>query len=432
MGVFAQIATGQQGGVFKRVANATPPQGEMQNGRVVNGGSPSLGNFISNTAKGVAQGADFLLKQPARFAVSAAVAPVDIARQTYGLATDKPVQPIAKKFPYVGETFQSEAAKGQQDIVSGKAPLASALKPFVEVPLAGVQTATLPGASRLFKTGTDKAIAKGSSILSNRAEKKASTFALDLTAPKLSTAEKAQAIARGNSTSPGIFKPSKILPTQRDHQIAESVADVVSSKNTIVENVDAIDQRLSHINQGVKALIAERKVPFNENQLRSRLNAAAKDNNLVFASDATAKRTYDALVNEFMNHVKGKDTLGLFEARQSFDHVPAIKKLLDSAPAGENVRKQLVLTVREAANQYIADLLPKNNPYRPMMKIETRMIEALGNIGDTNASSIGANKLQLLLKKYPALAWFVGGIATAAILGSGGVGVGRALIGSSD
>ena len=55
------------------------------------------------------------------------------------------------------------------------------------------------------------------------------------------------------------------------------------------------------------------------------------------------------------------------------------------------------------------------------------MLEALGNIAESNASIIGKNKLQLLAQEYPVLKWWVAGLA-----GGAGVGVGGAIIGSTD
>lgn len=284
--------------------------------------------------------------------------------------------------------------------------------------------------------GTAKAAEKNVANVAAKGAQKASDFALDLTAPKLSVAEKGAAISGGRSTSPGILKAAKILPTAHDQLVADSVRDIVEpgnifNKNNVVKNVDAIRARIDDINSGVKALIADNKIPFNEAQLRSKLKEGADDLKLVFASDATAERTYKAVVDTFLDTIGKKDTAGLFQARQEFDKIPAIKKLLDSSAIGENARKQIVLEVRRAANDYVAEQLPKNNPYRAALQQESRMIEALGNIGDKESGTIGLNKIQELTKKYPVLNWLIGGVATG-IAGGAGIGVGRAIVSSSD
>ncbi len=256
-------------------------------------------------------------------------------------------------------------------------------------------------------------------------------FAKEITAPRLTPKEAEAAIAAGRVTEPGLLTKSKVIPSKKDELVAESVMDVVSPKKSLVENVEAIKQKISRTNLGVREMIAQRKIPFNMNQLRSRLDAASEENSLVFASEPTAERTYNAVVDEFMKHVEKGDTLGLFDARQNFDQVPAIKKLLDSERLGENVRKQIVLDVRRAANEYKAEQLLTNNQYRAALLQESRMIDALGNIADQNARNIGMNKLQMLTKDYPILKWVIGGTA-AGLLGGGGIGVGGTIINSSD
>lgn len=273
-----------------------------------------------------------------------------------------------------------------------------------------------------------------SGAITGRADKVAQTkhdFILDLVSEKPTTKVSEQAIREGRATEPSLFGKSKIIPSTKDYRLADAVDEVVSPKNTPFQNVDAIKQRTDEINTGVKNLIAQKKVPFNTNQLRTRLNAVKEESKLIFASDTNAENTYNAVVDEFMKNVKNKDTLGLFEARQTFDKIPAIKKLLQSEGLGENVKKQIVLDVRRAANEYIASLLPANNPYRALLRQESAMIEAVGNIAEKNATTIGKNKLQILTQKYPILKWFIGGTA-AGIAGGAGVGVGSTIIGSTD
>lgn len=262
----------------------------------------------------------------------------------------------------------------------------------------------------------------GKSIAQSKAQ-----FADEFVSPKQTTKVKAQAISEGRMQEGGIFRSATITPSSRDTRVADAVRDVISPRNSLPKNIDAIRSKISMTNNGVKTYVSENKVPFNTNQLKSRLMAAKEDSQLVFASDATAEKTYDAVVKEFLKHVDKKDTSGLLQARQQFDKIPAIKKLLDSRAIGENVKKSIVLDVRRAANEYIADLLPEGNMYRELLRQESSMIEALGNIAEKGASSIGKNNLQLLTEKYPILKWIAGGI-----VGGGGVGVGSTIIGSSD
>lgn len=365
-----------------------------------------------------------LFQEPARFVASAAVAPVDIARQSFGLAQNKAVEPLNVNVPFVGKTFQRKASEQQKEIIEGKRPLIEGLAPFAEVPLAGVQTASY---ANIAKSGASAA----KSMFQRRAEERASDFALKLTAPKVTPTVAEAAFREGRTTAPGILRSSKILPTNKDQLVAESVKDVVKKNAKITENIDAIRMKVSQINNGVSNMIADRKIPFNTNQLRSKLNEGNEELRLIFASDQSAKRTYDAVVNEFMRHVGSKDTSGLFKARQTFDRVPAIKKYLETEALGENTRREIVLAVRRAANEFVAKQLPVNNPYRNLLSQESYMLEALGNVAETNAKTLGKNTLQLLTEQYPVLKWLVGGLGVG-LLGGAGVGVGSAIIGSTD
>ncbi len=267
------------------------------------------------------------------------------------------------------------------------------------------------------KAGVDKITGK---------PKNEDEFALQLVSPKLTDKVKQEAISQGRVSEQGILKPSRVLPSKRDVQLADSVKGVVSMKKSTLQNVDALDSEISKINDGVKTYVRENKVPFNTNQLKTQLNKGKDELNLIFASDKQAENTYDAVVKEFIKHVGKKDTSGLLDARQAFDKIPAIKKLLDSQGIGENVKKQIVLTARLKANQYIANLLPKGNKFRADLMKESHMLEVIGNIAEKNTKEIGVNRLQSLTKKYPLVNWLVGlGVA-------GGVGAGASIIGSSD
>jgi len=83
------------------------------------------------------------------------------------------------------------------------------------------------------------------------------------------------------------------------------------------------------------------------------------------------------------------------------------------------------------ANEYIASLLPKGNAYRADLLQQHLMIEALENIAEKNRTMIGKNNLQILAQRYPILKWVIGGTA-AGLTGAAGVGVGSAIIGSTD
>jgi hypothetical protein len=270
-------------------------------------------------------------------------------------------------------------------------------------------------------------VAGGIKGAATRKQDKLTSFVDDLVSPKQTTKVKEQAFREGRVTDQGLLKAAKITPSSRDKQLGESVIEFVDPSKSAGQNLNIIDDKLGEINTGVKAYVKANKVPFNTNQVESQLNAGKDDLKLIFASDKNAEKTYNAVVKEFMKNIKGKDTAGLFEARQKFDKIPAVKKLLDSQGLGENVKKEIVLTVRDRANKYTASLLPEGNKFRDTLLKESKMIEVIQNIAAKNAKEIGKNRLQSLAGKYPVLKLIAAGVA-----GGASVGVGGALIGSTD
>jgi len=260
---------------------------------------------------------------------------------------------------------------------------------------------------------------------------KSEKFVIDLISPKATSQVAETALQQGRVTEPGFLRRAKILPSKAETEIADAVKDFVSPKKTVLQNTDAIDKGIRNINNGVKEYVATNKVPFNMNQLKSKLNQGKEELRLIFASDTNAEKTYNAVVDEFMKHVPSGDTEGLLAARQTVDKIPSIKKLLDSQGMAENVKKEVVLTVREMANRFIAELLPEGNIYRSSLLKESKMIRAIENIAEKNRGMIGKNNLQILAQRYPILKWVIGGVATG-IAGGAGVGVGSAIIGSTD
>jgi hypothetical protein len=247
---------------------------------------------------------------------------------------------------------------------------------------------------------------------------------LDLVSPKQTTDYKIQAQKEGRVTNAGLLKSAKILPSKTDRKLVEVVKDVVNPDFTPQQNINLLSKKVDDINTGVKAYVEKNKTPFNTAQLSKKLNKGKEELNLIFAGDKQADKTYNAVVKEFLRNVEGKDTKGLLDARQKFDKIPAIKKLLESEGLGENTKKQIVKEVRRAANEYISELLPKGNQYKDALLNETRMIDVMDNIAEKNIDRIGRNKIQYLVKKYPWLktAGYIGLGAVGAQLGIGAIG----------
>lgn len=263
-------------------------------------------------------------------------------------------------------------------------------------------------------------------------------FEEELVSPKLTPKVGTEAIEQGRLRDPGFFRKASIEAGPRDKTLANAVKGIVKPEFKVSENINAMKKEIGNIATNVENVIRKNKVPFNTNQLKTQLIKGKDDLRLVFASDRTAERTYDAVVKEFMRNVGKKDTLGLHKARVEFDQVPAIKKLLESQALGENARREIVLQVRRRANEYVASLLPKGNKHKTNLLKEHYIFEALGNFSTKSQAILGKNQLQILSEQFPMIKWILGAAATgaAAALGfrglAGGVGAGGTIVGSSD
>lgn len=248
----------------------------------------------------------------------------------------------------------------------------------------------------------------------------------DIVSPYENTKSRTEAIIRGEMRDPGALKEATLAPSARTQELAQAAQGVVKKGNTVSQNVSALNSKIDSVNKGVANYVKNNKVPFNKNQLRTQLNSGKEELELVFASDATAEKTYNAVVNAFMKQVGKGDTAGLLRARKDFDKLPAVLKLLKNEALGENAKREIVLAVRGAANKYTASLLPPNNTFRADLLQQHRLIEALWNVARKGQLQIGKNQLQLLNEKYPALKWLIG-----SLLIGGGVGGGSAIIEST-
>lgn len=259
----------------------------------------------------------------------------------------------------------------------------------------------------------------------------------EMVAPKEVKKVRIQAIKEGRVKDPGLLKKAELQYSKNDKEVINAVKDVIDPKNTIGGNVTAMNDEIATLNNGVESYIREHKVPVNKNQIRKQLESGKDKLKIVFASDANAEKTYNAIVDAFVNQVEGGDTLGVFKARQNFDKIPGVKQLLDSSTAGEQLKKQIVMAVRGSANDYIDDLLPVKSLYKGVMKKEHLIYQARDNFAENAERIIGKNKLQMLTQDYPLVKLLVGSAAAGVggIIGAklaGGVGAGGSIIGSTD
>lgn len=283
-------------------------------------------------------------------------------------------------------------------------------------------------------------------FLSDRSSRMDVNYALDFTSRAPSLNVRKEALGKGSVgyEAPRLFSEGKLKPTPQDVKVAEAAAPYLerglNSPKRVQKNIDNMEQGIAQTNAGVREMIANSAVPINPSKLKARLNTVKKDNELLFAGDEAAAKAYDAVINEFVSFIgKGKkNTLDLFDGRQAFDSYITGKfpNAFKKDPTGQfvdpkdNIRYNAILDVRRAANEYISDLLPVNNPYRSALRRESYLFDAIKRVAEKNANQIGMNRIQLLNQKYPLLKWAVGSIVGLGV--AGGVGTGAAFIGSTN
>lgn len=290
-------------------------------------------------------------------------------------------------------------------------------------------------------------IARGEQLLTTLAEKRATKQALNLqeqafedalsiSRPKITPKIEAQAFKEGRIGKQGIFTPAEIAPSAQEIKMAEAVqplledgrltAKLVDRNPSLAQNI--IKQEVSRINQGVKELVNDPlyNQPFNRTQLKGKINNVFKENRLIFAGDATAEKAYKAVIQKFYQFIDKKNVSGLFEARQSFDKYirnnfpQAFKE--DVLTGSVNPRAQALRDVRTIVNDYIADLLPENNPYKALLRKESDLIRITENM----STKIKGITTKSKLKK--ALTSPTGRLITTGAIGGGVVGGGLSLI----
>lgn len=276
-------------------------------------------------------------------------------------------------------------------------------------------------ATQVVKTGAKElteTVAKRAATQVERTAVKSLNEAMNIVKPILSEAEKEAAFKEGRVVTKGILRNTKVLPDVRQQRMAEAVSPLVSegrvAKSALPEkNIEEIARETSRINNGVTNFIADNNQPIDMNRLDSLFETAKNENRLVFASDPTIERTFSAVKDEFIKNLKTPDTKGLFDARQEFDKIPAIKKLLQNEKIGENVKRQMVLDIRNAANEYVSELLPVNNPYKSLLKNESYLIRAIETIAESSKGRINTNVVKRLVAEYPWVKYILVGGAGA-------------------
>lgn len=244
--------------------------------------------------------------------------------------------------------------------------------------------------------------------------------AIEVVAPKLTIKDKKTALRAGQGER-SLFGKVSILPSSEDVKVAQSVAGVVSKNANPVDNIRKVLDEIGSVARNVENGLKNNNAIYSNKQLKSVLSQTKEESTVVFGTNKTLERNYDAVIDEFMKIKSNKpNTLsGLLEARKEFDRVIESKfpGLFDKI-AGDNVRRNAVLDIRRAANQFIADKLPEGNPFKADLMRQSNMYKAVKNISDNAATLVDKNILDKALsavQKHPLASLLSGGVAVAGI-----------------
>ena len=362
------------------------------------------------------QAARTLLETPARFLASAAAAPIDIGRS---LAGQEPLQgniPLVNKPTYQAQASQEigglydKAYAGEK---FGVGDYAKALKPFVEVPMAGLETVVLG-------KGIQKAGSGVKRLFEGRRTARDIQNAVDMVAPALDKKDKIAAFAQAGKPGGvvrGRFGTVKSTPSRQDIEVAKAAAPFVKGKDPVktVENLGTEVARFS--DESVRPYLQANPRAYNRATLAKALDGVDPPDWI--KADATAERTYNMvkarMIGAATNHPGTME--GLWESRKAFDQ--EVKRQFGDAILDPNKRtyvNRAIRDVRAGVNDFIATQTG-DSQFGESMKYLNRLYIAIDNIADKYYKTVDAPSYVAKFGKY-----VVGAAAGTAV--SAGVGAG--------
>ena len=270
---------------------------------------------------------------------------------------------------------------------------------------------------------TGELAGKGANVLEKGLAEQGLKDTLEIIKPVLSIGEKKQALAGGrgavsNKILPRVYETTKIAPSPRELQIAETVKDVVNKSRNPVDNISSIRDKIGELANQVDTGLESNNAIFNKNEIKAVLDKAKESSRVVFGSDASLNNAYSAVSDEMIRQIEKqpKTLSGLNQARREFDSVIKEKfpKLFDS-PIGDSARQNAVLDVRRAVSNYIEKSLPQDNQFKQLLKSQNLMYDAIDNISQKAAKVVdlsATQKAMRALRQNPLVAGVTGGILT--------------------
>lgn len=308
---------------------------------------------------------------------------------------------------------------------------------------------------------------------------------IDVISPKPTPIAGAKDIAAGKGTAPSLLSKGGIDQSETPYiqKAANDVQGLVSSKNSMIENVNNVHNGITNLSENVvKPFLTENKVPFNFEDLQKSLDLVKPSSSL--ASDPAAFSTYDRVKNEIQQTLysslksnSGRENLtdmnNLWDARKSIDS--KINQELGNATFGSPQYtgvKAAARDIRNSVNEFISNSianpgqmeqvnkmqdfiqtarsrgidisseeeamdvlkqqfglknLDENNIkaafFRDSLSKMSGMYDAISNMAPKAYGEVGKTGINLLMKKHPLVKKLVGAGLTGVGLGLGFKGI---------
>lgn len=387
-------------------------------------------NLVSDTVKGLPKAAyDVLVSPVLKFAKSAAEAPKDIVSGLQG----KQIQTTPTK-GFAGEdinTYQSEFQnKTMPDVVSGKtSPLAATVGTVGEV-LGGAGTVLgaegavrgLPGAIE-GATNTAKNVVSGAKNAASGAvdsfgenirnipkqfgvgAKTPEQFVDDLLTPRRTPKDMTNAIKTGKvQEAQGLTGERNTTGAVRNlEEMRNEVLKVpgVSQSKTLLENSNLIHEHIGKLADELITQLDKEKTFFSPKEfgglMKTTREGLSENPTIVGDAESAANK----VVTKFERLVKenGYNPSGLLKARKALDKWIMGQKGGVFNPTTENGVTEAVRAIRQAGNNFLAEIAPNSN-VRQLLRTQSTLYNAIDNIAP-KAAREGSNAVQQFMRNHP-------------------------------
>ncbi len=367
----------------------------------------SFGGLLKGTIKGLPKATfEVGVGTPAKFLTSIVEAPKaaitgKASQRTYDLPGLEPFK-----------SFQSEAETRAGKIIEGEKPLYTAISPFVEVPLAGIE-------ALFIGKGISKGIKATQKIRSAGDVKRVAQAVFSPTSKKEKVSAFKKAGQPGGVTEKGITKKIVYTPTKQDIVSAKIVQGTIRAKSSPIKNITRINQRVEDVSQGVESFLKTAKT---NKKISVKSLSASLDNikpSLTTKTDATLNRTFNEVKRVVKDVVSkaGDNSYDMWKARIKLDKLMEgeFTKIFGN-PERYTSTKDAYLQMRRTINKFIeVRTVGGDVGFTKGMKELSTLYESSLRLAEKNYKLYQTNAFQRFFKMHPILrkaAWF--GVAGAA------------------